>query len=86
MTQKLKFVSVREENIAGKRIKYWLPAFFPFPKMFSKGLFLRVVNVTGPEKYRAQTGFEPKVPGIMSLHSATELPNHTRSAPRYISK
>ena len=28
----------------GKRRKCWLPAFSPFPTMFSKGLFLRVVK------------------------------------------
>ena len=34
----------RVENIVGKRRKCWLPAFSPFPAMFSKGLFLRVVK------------------------------------------
>ena len=28
----------------GKRRKFWLPAFSPFPTMFSKGLFLKVVK------------------------------------------
>ena len=28
----------------GKREKCWLPAFFPFPTMFSKGFFFRVVT------------------------------------------
>ena len=28
----------------GKRRKCWLPAFSPFPKMFSKGSFFRVVK------------------------------------------
>ena len=27
------------ENIVGKRRKCWLPAFSPFPTMFSKALF-----------------------------------------------
>ena len=59
MTETLKFVSVRMENIVGKEIeiwfekgrkhcgkrrKCWLPAFSPFPMMFSKDLFLRVVK------------------------------------------
>ena len=39
-TQKLKFVSGRVENILGKE-KCWLPAFSPFPEMFSKAIFLR---------------------------------------------
>ena len=30
----------REENIVGKRRKCWLPAFSPFPTMFSKVSFL----------------------------------------------
>ena len=29
---------------SGKRIKCWLPAFYPFPAMFSKGSFCRVVK------------------------------------------
>ena len=28
----------------GKRRKWWLPAFSPFPTMFSKGLFVRVIK------------------------------------------
>ena len=31
------------ENTVGKKRKCWLPAFSPFPTMFSKGLFLRVI-------------------------------------------
>ena len=46
VTQKLEFVSEREENMVSKRKrrKCWLPAFSPFPTMFSKGHFLRVVK------------------------------------------
>ena len=33
----------RVENIVGRRRKCWLPAFSPFPTMFSKGVFLRVL-------------------------------------------
>ena len=29
----------------GKRRKYWLPAFFPFPTMFSEGFFLGSLKV-----------------------------------------
>ena len=29
---------------SGKRRKCWLPIFFPFPTMFSKAFFLRVVK------------------------------------------
>ena len=36
MTQKLKFVLGRVENIEGKRRKCWLPAFFLFPQCFLK--------------------------------------------------
>ena len=31
----IEFAFDREENILGKGKKCWLPAFFPFPKMFS---------------------------------------------------
>ena len=44
MTKKLKFVSVRVENIVGKGEKCWLPVFSPFPTMFSKGFFCGVVK------------------------------------------
>ena len=40
LIQKLKFILERVENIVGSnRIKCWLPAFHPFPTMFSKGFF-----------------------------------------------
>ena len=32
------------ENIVGKGKKCWLPAFSPFPTMFSKGFFFRIIN------------------------------------------
>ena len=44
MNVKLNFVSGRVENIVGKRRKCWLPAFSPFPKMFSKGILHGVVK------------------------------------------
>ena len=34
----------RVENIVGKGEKCWLPAFSPFPTMFSKSFFYRVVE------------------------------------------
>ena len=37
VTEKLKMILGRTENIVGKRRKCWLPAFSPFPTMFSKG-------------------------------------------------
>ena len=40
-TQKFKFVSARVGNIVGK---CWLPAFSPYPTMFSKAFFVRVVK------------------------------------------
>ena len=40
-TQKLKFAQGSVENIVGK---CWFPAFSPFPTMFSKAFFLRVVK------------------------------------------
>ena len=43
VTEKLKFVSGREENIVRKR-KYWLPAFSPFPTMFSKSYLFKIVK------------------------------------------
>ena len=36
MAEKLKFVFGRVENRLGKRRKCWLPAFSPFPTLFSK--------------------------------------------------
>ena len=44
VTEKLKFVLGRMEKHHGKRRKCWLPAFSPFPIMFSKDLFVRVVK------------------------------------------
>ena len=44
LAEKLKFVSERVENIVGKEKKCWLPAFSPFPIMFSKGIYFRVVK------------------------------------------
>ena len=43
--EKLKFVLVNGRKHSGKRKKEWLPpAFSPFPTMFSKGFFVRVVK------------------------------------------
>ena len=39
MTQKLKILLERVENIVGKRRKCWLPAFSPFLTMFSDTFF-----------------------------------------------
>ena len=44
VTQKLKFALGRVENIVGNGKKNLLPAFSPFPTMFSKGYFLRVIK------------------------------------------
>ena len=44
VTKKLKLVFGRVENVVGKRRKCWLPAFSPFPTMFSKAFFFRVVK------------------------------------------
>ena len=43
--QKQKFVLERVEKIVGKGEKCWLPAFSPFPIMFSKGFFFKVIKV-----------------------------------------
>ena len=40
LTEKVKFVLERVENILQKGDKCWLPAFSPFPK----GLFLKVIK------------------------------------------
>ena len=42
--EKLKFVLGWVKNIVGIRRKCWFPARSPFPTMFSKGIFLRVVK------------------------------------------
>ena len=44
VSEKMKFVFGRVENILGKRRKCWLPAFSPFPKMFSETVFPGVVK------------------------------------------
>ena len=50
MNEKLKFGLGRVESIvrkrenAGYQRKCWLPAFSPFPKMFSKGFFHRGIK------------------------------------------
>ena len=41
VNEKLKFVFGRLENIVGKGENAGLPAFSPFPTLFSKGFFLR---------------------------------------------
>ena len=41
VTKKLKFALGLEEKNCKKRRKCWLPAFSPFPTMFSKGFFLQ---------------------------------------------
>ena len=38
------FLLGRIENIVGKRRKCWLSAFAPFPTLFSKDFYLRVVQ------------------------------------------
>ena len=44
VAEKLKFVFWKGRKHCGKRRKCWLPAFFPFHTMFSKGFFLWVVK------------------------------------------
>ena len=44
VTENLKPGFGRVENIVGKKRKCWLPAFSPFPTMFSKGLLYRTVK------------------------------------------
>ena len=44
VTKKLKFVVRSLENIVVKGEKCWLPAFSPFPTMFLKGFFPRVIK------------------------------------------
>ena len=44
ITKKLKFVLGKSRKQCRKRRKCWLPAFSPFPTMFSRGLFIRVVK------------------------------------------
>ena len=42
--EKLKFDFGRVEKYCGKRIKCWLPAFYPFPTVSSKGFYHRDVR------------------------------------------
>ena len=42
--KKNEICSGKGRKYCGKRRKCWLPAFSPFPTMFSKGLFPRVVK------------------------------------------
>ena len=45
-------VGKRRKNIVGKRRKCWLPAFSPFPTMFSKGFIFKVVESPNPPRHR----------------------------------
>ena len=45
VTEKLKFCFGNGRKHCGKRRKCWLPAFSPFPTMFSKGVLNSVVKV-----------------------------------------
>ena len=45
VNQKLKFVFGKSRKHRGKRRKCWLPAFSPFPTMFSKDFFFKVVRI-----------------------------------------
>ena len=45
VARKVQFFFYRVENMVGKGEKCWLPAFSPFPAMFSKCVFSRVVKV-----------------------------------------
>ena len=47
VTEKLKFDFGKGRKHYGKRRKCWLPAFSPFPTMFSKGFFSKVVKSQG---------------------------------------
>ena len=44
VTEKKNFCFGKGRKHCGKRRKCWLPAFSPFPTMFSKAFFLRVVK------------------------------------------
>ena len=44
VTEKIKFCIGKGRKHVGKRRKCWSPAFSPFPTMFSKGFFPRVVK------------------------------------------
>ena len=44
MADTIKFVLDRAEKLCGKRRKCWLSAFSPFPSIYSKGSFLRVLK------------------------------------------
>ena len=43
MTEKFKFVLEKVDKHCGKRRKCWLPAFSPFPAMFSKDFLFKVI-------------------------------------------
>ena len=44
VTEKVKFVSERVENVVGNGDKCWLPALSPIPTMDSELFFVRVVK------------------------------------------
>ena len=58
VTEKLKFVLGRVENIVGKGEKCWLPAFSCFSTMFSKGFWYRVLK-SHDCVVKKQSGFWP---------------------------
>ena len=45
VTEKLKFVLGRLENILEKRRKCWIPAFSPFPQFFRKASYTGLLKV-----------------------------------------
>ena len=44
VTQKTEILLEMSGKVGGKRRKYWSPAFSPFPTVFSKAPFFRVIK------------------------------------------
>ena len=59
MRVKIQICVGKDRKLCGKTRKCWLPAFSPFPTMFSKGFFLKVVKM-------GDCVLKPK--GIIDLH------------------
>ena len=57
VTEKLKFVLGRIENIVGKGENAGYQHFSPFPTMFTKGFFLKDIKIWNCEVYSKMKGF-----------------------------
>ena len=74
MTPKLTVVSGWVENFVRKGRKWWLPAFSPFPTMFSKFFFLGIINTRDYAVKRVHTkGSNPRQTHRCLFHTGLSI-------------